>query len=220
MMVAAQLASASATRRVTVATAALIAALAADPARAMEFLVQPPVILAHGDIRNGDQYTFKKLLTGAAPGQIRIVDLDSHGGFVFAAGEIAHEIRDKGLLTLVDAGRSTCVSACTILFAGGTGRLYLNAGGVPDGATTKPVRGLGFHSGSSASSRDPNGYSGFGTGQVVDYYYAFGMAKAADLTTATPPNAVYMLSGPKALALGIATSLGAGERAAVGKKKR
>lgn len=195
------------------AAAILLAALASvapwvSGAAAMDFVVHQPVIFAYGDIKNGDQYEFKKLLKAQPAGQIRGVDLNSDGGFVYAAGEIARTIRENKLLTLVDAKRSRCTSACTILFAGGRGRIYLNAGGVPDGVTGKSVGGLGFHEGSSSDSRDPNSYSGQGTAQVIAYYYEFGIPRAADLITAAPPDAIYMVSGPKALALGIATSLG------------
>ena len=188
--------------------AGLFAALTAGPAAAVDFVVRSDVLFAWGDIKNGDQYEFKKVLAAAGGDRIRIVDLNSNGGFVYAAGEIARTIREKHLTTFVDASRSYCHSACTILFAGGERRFYVNAEGIPDGPTKRTWKGLGYHAGSSSDSRDPDHYSGSGTGLVIGYLYELGVPKAADLTTAAPPDAVYMLSGPKALELGIATDLG------------
>lgn len=207
-------------RRVAAATLALGVAAASAPAVAMEFSVSPPLILAQGDIKNGDENSFKRLLAGLPKGQVRAVVLHSPGGFVHAAGEIGREIREKGLSTVVDGSRTTCVSACTILFAAGVQRLYINSGGVNDGIVARAGHGLGFHEGSSADSRDSNGYSGDGTAQVIGLLYEFGVPGAAKLTQSAPPDAVYMVSGAKALEIGLATSLGGnGGGKAAGKKK-
>ena len=198
----------------------LFAAAPTMPAAAMEFHVKPPLILAEGDIKNGDENTFRRLLAGQAKGTIKGVVLHSHGGFVYAAGEIGRSIRENGLVTVVDASRFTCVSACTILFAAGTGRIYLNAGNVPDGVVARSGRGLGFHAGSSSLSRDADGYSGAGTARVIAFLYEFGVPGAADLTTRAPPNSIFMVSGPTALQIGLATSLGANSANGSGTKKK
>lgn len=180
----------------------------ATPGAAMEFTYHPPLILAVGHIKNGDENTFKRLLASIPKGEVKGVVLHSGGGFVHAAGEIGREIREKGLTTVVDASSVSCVSACTILFAAGTQRVYLNAGGVKDGATADARKGLGFHEGSSSTSRDPNHYSGAGTAQVIAFFYEFGVSGAAALATKAPPESVYMVSGPTALQIGLATRLG------------
>jgi hypothetical protein len=203
-----------------VAVASVLVPSLPAPVEAMEFTLRPPLILAEGDIRNGDENTFKRLLAAQRKGSIKGVVLHSHGGFVHAAGEIGRLIRENGLATVVDAGHFTCVSACTILFAAGTARVYLNAGGVPDGVVSRAGRGLGFHEGSSSMSRDANRYSGAGTAQVIDLFYEFGVPRAADLTRNAPPDAVYMVSGRKALEIGLATSLGSGGGAGAKKKGR
>ncbi len=64
---------------------------------------------------------------------------------------------NAGLVTVVDASRDSCNSACTGLFAAGVRRLYLNAG-FPDGAAVKT--GLGFHEGNAPQQSGGRGYSG------------------------------------------------------------
>ncbi len=209
-------------RRWAIAAIAALSFLLGPPhvARALDFTVNPPLILARGDIRNGDQNDFKRLLAGRPKGEIRAVVLHSDGGFIHAAGEIGREIRERGLSTVVDAAWGRCVSACTILFAAGTDRIYLNAGGVSDGVSARAVHGIGFHEGSSASSRDSNGYSGRGTAQVIGLLYEFGVPGAADLTRKASPDAVYMVSAKTALDIGLATSLGASGGSPTKKKGR
>lgn len=190
------------------------------PAAALEFTMSPPLMMAQGKIQSGDENSFKRLLAGLPKGQIRAVVLHSPGGFVHVAGEIGREIREHGLATVVDGSRTSCVSACTILFAAGVQRLYLNSGGVKDGIVSRSGHGLGFHEGSSSTSRDHNHYSGSGTARMIDFFYEFGVPGAAKLTQSAPPDAVYMVSGATALEIGLATSLGGnGEGKAAGKKK-
>jgi hypothetical protein len=203
------------------ATAAVLLSIAPSSmsASAMQFTVRAPLILAEGDIKNGDENDFRRLLAAQPKGSIRGVVLHSRGGFVHAAGEIGRLIRENGLLTVVDASRFTCVSACTIVFAAGAGRVYLNAGNVAEGIFPHAGRGLGFHEGSSSLSRDANGYSGAGTAHVIAFFYEFGVPGAAELTRKAPPNAVYMVSARKALEVGLATSLGKEGGAKATKKK-
>lgn len=180
----------------------------AMPASAMEFHVSPPLVLAAGEIKNGDENTFRRLLAERPKGSIRGVVLHSSGGFVYPAGEIGRLIRENGLITVVDASRFKCVSACTVLFAAGTARFYLHSAGISDGVARHASRGLGFHEGSSSLSRDANGYSGSGTARVIALLHEFGVPRAADLTTRAPPDGIYMVSGSTALEIGLATSLG------------
>jgi len=186
---------------------------------AMEFTVSAPLVLAQGEIKNGDENTFRRLLAAQPKGSLRGVVLHSSGGFVYPAGEIGRLIREHGLVTVVDASRFRCVSACTVLFAAGTARVYLHSEGVSDGIA-RGGRGLGFHEGSSSLSRDANRYSGSGTAQVIALFHEFGVPRAADLTTRAPPNSVYMVSGATALDIGLATSLGPAGAAPAKKKGR
>jgi hypothetical protein len=207
-------------RRLAVTAVALLSiAWSSMPASAMRFTVRAPLILAEGDIKNGDENDFRRLVAAQPKGSIRGVVLHSRGGFVHVAGEIGRVIREYGLVTVVDASRYTCVSACTILFAAGTGRVYLNAGNVAEGVFAHGGRGLGFHEGSSSMSRDANGYSGAGTAHVIAFFYEFGVPGAAELTKKAPPNSVYMVSARKALEVGLATSLGKEDGAKATKKK-
>lgn len=87
-----------------------------------------------GDFKHGLTKDFLKLL--AASPQIKVVHLDSPGGFVNEAVALNKVIRSKGLDTYVS---SECISACTIAFAGGRRRI-LRQGAV-----------LGFHGPTSPS---------------------------------------------------------------------
>jgi hypothetical protein len=200
---------------------ALVAAFTcAVPAQAMEFIVRPPLILAAGSVDPGDEFTFKKILAAQPADAIKGVMLHSSGGFVRPAGEIGRTIRERGLATLVVARSMRCTSACTIIFASGTRRLYLETGGIADGAVPRASRGLGFHEGSSPGSRQPDQYSGHASAQVIDYFYEFGVPRAKDLITKAGPDAVYVISGRTALDLGIATSLGPDPAPAGGSEQR
>ncbi|RFB79363.1 hypothetical protein [Methylovirgula sp. 4M-Z18] len=163
-------------------------------------------LMLSGPIFSGDDIALRDALASAPT---RVIYLNSPGGFIATAGEMGRLIREQHLTTVVDAARARCLSACTVLFASGTTRLYLNADRLTEGPM--PIRGftgLGYHSGSSTTSLDSNRYSGAGTSYLIDYYYEFGSPAAADLVTKAPPNVVYRVSGPTAVAMGLATGTG------------
>ncbi len=70
-----------------------------------------------GDIRQDDIDQFKEALRGNS--QIRELHLNSSGGSVYAATEIAKIVMDHGLNTLVDG---MCISACVDVFLAGQRR--------------------------------------------------------------------------------------------------
>ncbi len=178
------------------------------PAEAVQLTQRGTVISLSGRIENGDQYLIKDFLATPSGRQARIVYLDSPGGFVQAAREMAREIRAAGLTTVVDAARARCHSACTGLFTGGVRRHYINSGRLQDGeAGLKP--GLAFHDGSSINQRGQRDFSGAGTAGMINTYYEMGVGAAASLVQKASFKQLYYISGETALSLGIATSLAA-----------
>lgn len=159
-----------------------------------------------GPIRDGDQFRLREFLATPEGRQVKMLRLTSPGGRVFPAREMARDIRSAGLVTIVDASRDSCNSACTGLFAAGVRRLYLNAG-FEDGAAVKT--GLGFHEGNAPQQSGGRGYSGPATADMNNIYYEMGVPGAASLITKATFNRMYKISGQTALSLGIATSLSA-----------
>ncbi|MDR3496666.1 MAG: hypothetical protein P4L82_18885 [Ancalomicrobiaceae bacterium] len=178
----------------------------ANPAAALDIGAKGVLVLLAGPIKPGDSIKFRNFLKAAPAGSYHAVVLASGGGIIVEAVDIARQIRENHLATVVDAGHFLCASACTILFAGGTARYYLNANHIADGDRNSH-RGLGFHDGNNALSLDPQHYSGRASGMVIDAYYEFGIPAAAQLVTRAAPNQLYVVSGETALKLGIATRL-------------
>lgn len=180
--------------------------LVAVPAAAVEISQRGAAAQISGPIKDGDQFKLRDFLARPEAAQIRTIYLDSPGGRIDPAREMARQIREKGYATAVDASRGRCESACTGLFVAGTRRLYLNAGAVIDGdARTK--RGLGFHEGNSPQSSGRKGYSGTATAGMVKIYYEMGVPGAASLITRSSFDSMFHISGQTALSLGIATAL-------------
>lgn len=177
--------------------AAIIAATAAAaPAAAIQVEVRGTTAFVTGSIHAGDEYTFQAAITA---NHVTTVELDSGGGQLLAAGNMAREIRAAGLSTKVDAARARCQSACTILFAGGLHRIYLHA---PSASTTS---GLGFHQAHVIGSGGQ--FSGKGQAQFEGYYTEFGVPNASALSASASPNEMRGISGTEALSLGIATEI-------------
>lgn len=176
------------------------------PACALEIGGKGALVLLAGPIKPGDSSRFRDFLKAAPAGRYHAVALASGGGVIIEAVEIARIIRAEHMATVVDAERFLCASACTILFAGGTERFYINAGRIVDGSNQRRT-GLGFHDGNNALSLDAHHYSGRASGLVIDAYYEFGIPAAAQLVSRAAPNQLYIVSGETALRLGIATRL-------------
>lgn len=181
--------------------------LSTFPVMAIEVSQRGATAMLNGSIKQGDDLVFRDFMARPEAKQIRILYLNSSGGRVFAAAEIARMVRKAGLKTVVDAGKSYCESACTGIFTGGVARHYINAGGVADGIGGKRV-GLGFHEGNSAAS-GTRSYSGGATAAMIDTYYEMGVPGAAKVVTNASFNKIHRVSAQTALSLGIATSLGA-----------
>ena len=158
-----------------------------------------------GHILSGDQYKFRDVIEHAGAGHVAAVYLDSPGGDIYSAGEIARQIRSAGLSTVVDASRHRCASSCTIIFVGGVRRFYRNAESVGGISAGRGFRGLGFHEGAVSGQSGPGSFSGMATGLMVALYHELGVPNAATLVDYAPPEAIYGLSGAMAMKLGIAT---------------
>jgi hypothetical protein len=180
-----------------------IVSLCGVGARACEMSVAGKALWLRGHIDAGDQLKFRDLIDSAGAGRISAVHLDSPGGDIYSAGEIARQIRTAGLSTVVDASQHLCASSCTIIFVGGVRRIYLNAGRVGGLSDGRGFRGLGFHEG--AYPGQYGSYSGAATALMVSLYQELGVPSAADLVDRASPEAIYGLSGAMALRLGIAT---------------
>jgi hypothetical protein len=158
-----------------------------------------------GAIEAGDEFVFREFMRRPEARQIRTTYLSSPGGIILSAREIARDIRAAGISTVVDAARGACSSACTGIFAGGVQRYYLNA--PPHDRQGGKPSGLGFHEGNSAG-RHGREYSGNATAAMINIYYEMGVSGAARVVTSADWKGMFYLSGPRALELGIATSLG------------
>lgn len=182
--------------------------LAGAPAFALDMRISGNTITLSGSINNGDEATFREHLDSPAGKNVRIVRLNSGGGWIFPAGEIGRLVRKRGLSTYFDVSGSKCASACILIFGGGVNRHYVNGQGIKDGISEPgQSRGLAFHEAWNPISRHTNKYAPQATGEIIGYYYEFGISAAAKLITQAPPNKLYQISGPTALSLGIATSL-------------
>jgi hypothetical protein len=180
--------------------------LAANPAVALDFALRGNAVHISGPVKLGDNAKFDEFMGQPGAANARVFHVNSPGGSIGNALHIARAIRKRGGTTVAD-GRSICESACTVMFAGGVNRHYVNAGGLQDrlgGARG----GLGFHEGNNANA-DGRGrqYSGGGTAAMINAYYEFGIGGAAQFATKAGFKAMYRISGPTALSSGVATSL-------------
>jgi len=174
-----------------------------DPARAITLTSKGGGVLLSGGIKPGDHIEFREFIAAANP---RFIELNSGGGDITAAGEIGRTIRKKNLPTVVDASRSTCGSACTIIFASGATRHYVGAEKIQDGVGDMKRPGLGYHEANNFLASGKKGQSGAATGRVIDFYYEFGSGKASSIITKADWKHFYYLSSATALELGLATS--------------
>ncbi len=186
--------------------AGLALAFAAAPADALEFSMRGNAVLISGPVRLGDNVRFDEFMAQPAARNAQVFILNSPGGTIGVALHIAREIRKRRGTTVAD-GRSVCESACTVMFAGGVNRHYINTGGLQDrlgGARG----GLGFHEGNNANA-DGRGrrYSGGASQAMANAYYELGVGAAASFMVKANDRQMYRISGATALSAGIATSL-------------
>jgi hypothetical protein len=184
---------------------AILALAAATPASALEFSMRGNAVSISGPVRLGDNAKFEEFMQG--PGaSARVFDVTSTGGTIGVALDIARIIRRRGGATVTD-GRQVCESACTIIFAGGSSRHYINTAGLQDRLGVARG-GLGFHEGNNANA-DGRGlqYSGRASQGMANAYSELGVSGAMQFMTKAGFRDMYRLSGATALSSGIATSL-------------
>lgn len=179
------------------------------PLVAMEIIKKGDTALLQGGIKSGDEIKFKEFINDPTNSNIKIIKLNSSGGFVIPARDIGRLIRSKNLSTIVDGKTDNCASACTVIFGSGIKRHYVNGNSIKDGVYgfKELTVGLGYHEGNSPLSKDGNRYSGQATADMIASYYEFGVKNAKDIITLAPPNKLYRISSQTALNLGIATYL-------------
>ncbi|MGL4729310.1 MAG: hypothetical protein ACRCWO_11195, partial [Bosea sp. (in: a-proteobacteria)] len=148
--------------------------------QAIELSARGAVATLSGGIKDGDEFILRDFLASPAGASVRVIYLNSPGGRTNPAQIMAREIRAKRLVTVIDASRHRCNSACTGLFTAGVARHYINAGSIRD-QEGGPDRGLGFHQGNSMQSSGQRGFSGGATAQMINTYYEMGVPGAANL---------------------------------------
>ena len=174
-------------------------------AQAIEIFEKDNRIFISGSIKPGDQFKFKEFVSEHPT--LKIVDLNSGGGFIKAAGQIGDQIRAKSLTTVIDAARSRCGSACTIIFAAGTNRIYLNGSNIKEGVgDMRNGRGLGYHEGNDFLANGKRGQSGAATGEMIEWLYSFGARNAVPLLSKADWQHLYYVPSNTAISLGLATS--------------
>lgn len=197
-------------RRVRSAIVAALCALCmAEAAHATIYLRQSGTRLyLSGSFENGDEARLAAYLAQPEGRAVRVVFLDSFGGQIGAGINIGRIVRKARLATAVDADAARCDSACTLIFAGGVKRFYVNGASVFEGFSGRG--GLGYH---PAHWRDGSwtqgGLSDKGTQLMANFYREMGQPGAAELMQKAGWTSIYRPSGATALKLKIATSLSA-----------
>jgi hypothetical protein len=160
-----------------------------------------------GAIKPGDHLVLRDFLMQPEAKKLRVLYLYSPGGGTYEAQEMARLIRAAGLITAID-GRTYCRSACPSLFAAGVKRHYFNSDGISDHVGPKSERGLGYHHGHDGNATGAGvRISSGASGQMLGTYYEHGSPAAAKFLSMAPPDKMFYVSGPTALANGLATSL-------------
>lgn len=188
--------------------AALGLAAAAAPASALSFSERDGVAHLQGAFENGDEDAFRSFLEQPRPHKIRVLYLYSYGGKIAPAVRIAEMVRRAGIATAVNATRDVCDSACTLVFAAGVRRHYVDGQYVYEGQSSRT--GLGYHPARRLVNMAEGSHLSEGGSEVLRLFYArMGSPRAAELMREAAINTVYRPSGATALRLGLATSLSA-----------
>lgn len=184
--------------------ASALASLCIAPADAAWLSADGPLATLRGDIEAGDASGLRALL--AAHPEIRVLALDSPGGGVRAGMALGDLVRSARLATVVDADRASCDSACTLVFAAGVSRHYLNAERLRAG--TSGLYGLGYHRARAVGSRvEPPKLSMEGEALAARYYRRMGSPGAVAMMARGTITSLYRPDAQTALRLGLATSL-------------
>jgi hypothetical protein len=159
-----------------------------------------------GTLENGDEKQFAEFLAQPRAKPLRVLYLYSPGGKLVPAIMIGRMVRKAGLATAVNGTSEFCDSACTLIFAGGVRRHYINGDRVFEGDTGRT--GLGFHPawnrgyGTQASLRSDNGVD-----LMAKHYAAMGQPRAIELVRQAAFNTMFRPGGKTSLDYRIATSL-------------
>ncbi len=176
--------------------------------QAMEISGRGNSVYFSGDIKSGDDIKLKEFLVGKPSGSVTAIWLNSSGGWYNAgiapARELGRIIRANGMTTVVDAARSKCESACTIIFASGVRRIYLNAAGIAE-KEGESERGLGFWEGFAKNIHGQRITAIGDSAQMIDGYYEFGVGGAVALMQKAGYTKTYHISLKTALESGVAT---------------
>lgn len=181
-----------------------LAAFAPASADAAWLSADGPLATLRGSIEMSDAASFVAFMR--AHPDVRVLRLDSLGGSVPGAIDLGKAVRRARLTTMVDASRDICDSACTMIFAAGLRRHYVNAETIPEGFTGQS--GLGYHRSYDRGTRvEPSKLSARGERLMLDYYRSMGAPAASMLALRGTISTLWRPNGATALRLGLATSL-------------
>jgi hypothetical protein len=187
----------------TLACGALTLLASSPSAQAAYLWVSDGTIHIRGAIERGDAEAFQRLLKDN-PGA-RVVALDGPGGALREAISIAEAVRKARLATVVDAARVSCDSACTLIFAGGVSRHYLNAADLAEGVGGH--YGLGYHSSYNRGDRVTPPIKSEEGVRLMDAFYArMGSGGASVLARRASISTLWRPNVATALKLRLATS--------------
>lgn len=179
---------------------------AASQAQAIHLTESGPVAYLQGSFEAGDDKRFEEFLKQPRAQKLRVLYLYSYGGAITPATKIAELVRKAGLTTAVRARNEVCDSACTLVFAAGVRRHYVDGDAVEEGLSSRT--GLGYHPARRiVNAAEGSHLSEGGSERLRKLYARMGAPGASDLIRRAAINTVFRPSGATALKLKIATSL-------------
>lgn len=188
------------------ATLSFTAVFHSAPASAIRLSQNGSHATLSGQIVEGDADRFRAFMARPQAKAIRVLHLNSEGGSLSEGIAIGKMVRKAKLATAVDGARVFCDSACTLIFAGGVRRHYVNGDQVYEGLQS--FTGLGFHLSHTRGDRvRPSMKSHEGSARMIAFYAAMGVPAAAELCRRAAINTLFRPNGQTAMRLGIATSL-------------
>jgi hypothetical protein len=190
------------TKKLKRLTGILILVFASSELHAASVQRRAEVVTIEGRLSRGDHLRFEEALKDAG---VKLIALDSGGGDIYTAFRIARLVRRLGLSTFLDASKARCQSACTLIFAAGIERYYVNGENLSDGVRERSRFGLGYHRGNSRSPNGGRNQSDRATQKMISGFNEFGSVFAAEFVERAQSNEIYVVSGTTALARGLST---------------
>jgi hypothetical protein len=185
--------------KATLTAIAFAIAVIAHSADALEFRQQPSppdplhvVVWAEGSVNAGDAHRFSQFL-GDLPRNhvVEAISLDSPGGLIVEAADIAEIIHNINAPTIIQSQRQ-CVSACFLMFAAGAHRV------------ANATAHIGIHSVSVEHGKENLETLGATTAMAREAYkYNVPSAILGKMIT-TPPNQINWLERSDLKAMGVA----------------